>query len=233
MSSILPLVIEGLRFEVGGKPLLGGIDARFDAAGRSIILGPNGAGKSLLLRIAHGLIAPTAGRVVWNSDVRGHAMVFTRPVLLRRSAQANVEYALTCRGIDRATAADRAREMLERTGLLALARRDARVLSSGEQQRLALARAWVVEPQVLLLDEPTSTLDPSATRAVEHIVDAVAAAGTKIIMVTHDMGQARRLADEVLFLNKGMLVERLPAERFFEAPETEEARAFVNGELLW
>ncbi|MCP5041341.1 MAG: ATP-binding cassette domain-containing protein [bacterium] len=235
MTSILPLTIQDVGFAVAGRALLAGIDARFEATGRSIIIGPNGAGKSLLLRIAHGLVEPTSGRVAWRSEVspRAHAMVFERPVLLRRSARANVEYALTCRGVDRASASTRADEALERTGLLDLAERNARVLSSGEQQRLALARAWAVEPQVLFLDEPTGALDPSATRAVEEIIGAIAEAGTKVIMITHDMGQARRLADEVLFLNKGRLIERAPCARFFDTPESDDARAFVGGELLW
>lgn len=238
MTSILPLALEDICFEVNGRKLLDRISIRFEAGGRCFILGPNGAGKSLLLRIAHGLLLPTNGRVAWSGGsardcARKQSMVFERPVLLRRSVVANVEYALVQRGFERGSVKSKAMDALERTGLQELAERDARVLSSGERQRLALARAWAVEPEVLFLDEPTAALDPSATRAVEEIIEAIADAGTKIVMTTHDMGQARRLATEVHFLNKGLLVESAPTQQFFEAPSTDEARAFAQGELLW
>lgn len=238
MTSILPLVLDEIQFEAAGRVLLKQLTLRFDSPGRSFIIGPNGAGKSLTLRIAHGLLKPTAGRVIWNGDAsrsfaQQQAMVFEHPVLLRRSAMANIEYALARRGIPREARRRKTEEALERTGLSELAQRDARVLSSGEQQRLALARAWAVDPQVLFLDEPTAVLDPSATRIVEQIIEAIADAGTKIIMTTHDMAQAQRLSDEILFFNQGRLVERAPTRQFFEAPESKEARAFVNGELLW
>jgi tungstate transport system ATP-binding protein len=160
-------------------------------------------------------------------------MVFQRPVMLRRSAAANIDYALSLTGLDRATRARRVEEALERTGLAPLARRPARVLSGGEQQRLALARAWALGPDVVFLDEPTASLDPAATRAVEDIVNAFHNSGAKIVMTTHDLGQARRLADEVIFLHRGRMLERESAERFFSAPASAEARAFVRGELLW
>jgi tungstate transport system ATP-binding protein len=238
MTSILPLTLEDVQFEADGRVLLERLNVRFEPDGRSFIIGPNGAGKSLTLRIAHGLLKPTSGRVVWNGDgsnsfAREQAMVFERPVLLRRTAMANIEYALAQRGITGDEGRCKAEEALTRTGLLDFAQRNARVLSSGEQQRLALARAWAVDPQVLFLDEPTAVLDPSATRQVEQIIAAIADTGTKIIMTTHDMGQARRLSDEILFFNKGTLVERAPVAQFFEAPESDEARAFVKGELLW
>lgn len=238
MTSILPLSLEEIQFRVDGRVLLEPLSVSFESEGRSIIIGPNGAGKSLTMRIAHGLLKPTAGRVVWKGGSSGafareQAMVFERPVLLRRSTLANVEYALARRGITGHEGRRKAVEALERTGLMELAQRNARVLSSGEQQRLALARAWAVEPQVLFLDEPTAALDPSATRTVEQIIQAIVEAGTKIIMITHDMAQARRLSDEILFFNRGKLVERAPTEQFFEAPESDDARAFVKGELLW
>ena len=179
---------------------------------------------------------PTAGTIRW-SDA-GHetarhaqAMVFQRPVMLRRSAAANVAYALKCRGTG---CADRSRlvsEALEQTGLSALASAPARVLSTGEQQRLALARAWVLSPQVLFLDEPTANLDPAATRAVEDIVIAIGDRGTKIVLTTHDLAQARRLAEDVLFLNQGKLLEHVAAETFFAGPATAQARAFIEGVL--
>jgi tungstate transport system ATP-binding protein len=161
------------------------------------------------------------------------AMVFQRPVMLRRSALGNVEYALKLRGWGRAARRARAVEMLARTGLSALAERPARSLSGGEQQRLALARAWAIEPEVLFLDEPTANLDPAAVKAVEEIIAAIHAAGTKIVMTTHDLAQARRLADEILFLHRRRIAERRPAAEFFAAPSTEAARAFVEGRLHW
>jgi tungstate transport system ATP-binding protein len=205
------------------------------------VLGPNGAGKSLLLRLAHGLLRPTAGEVLWrNRKVAGagrgprrQAMVFQKPVLLRRSVAANLDHALALHRIGGVERRRRRLEALEATGLSALAEQAARSLSGGEQQRLALARAWALKPQVLFLDEPTSALDPAATRTVEEIVEALHRAGTKIVMTTHDLGQARRLADEVVFLHRGRLVERAPADRFFQGPQTREAQAFLAGDLLW
>ncbi len=164
---------------------------------------------------------------------RRQAMVFQRPVMLRRSAAANIDFALVLRGLGAQDRQRRRDEALERTGLGKLAASPARALSVGEQQRLALARAWAVRPQVLFLDEPTASLDPAATRAVEAIVADIRESGTKIVMTTHDLGQARRLADEVLFLHNGRLVETAAAERFFDAPRSPEADAFLKGELLW
>ncbi|MBM3568644.1 MAG: ATP-binding cassette domain-containing protein [Alphaproteobacteria bacterium] len=232
MSAILPLTVEGLGFAAGGETLLAGIGFALRAGMRSVVLGPNGAGKSLLLRLLHGLIRPTAGSMRWSAPepARVQALVFQRPVLLRRSVAANIYYALELRGVSDAGRVD---EALARTGLTALADRPARVLSGGEQQRLALARAWATRPELLLLDEPTANLDPAATRAVEEIVAAIHAAGTKIVMTTHDLGQARRLADEVLFLHRGRLVEHRPATEFFAAPASEAARAFLKGDLPW
>jgi tungstate transport system ATP-binding protein len=234
-ASILPGRLEGLCFEAGGRRLIDGLTLAFEAGPRTIILGPNGAGKSLILRLAHGLLAPSAGRVIWQrpNPLRRQALVFQRPVMLRRSAAANVDYALALRGLGGAERARRRDRVLERTGLADLAHRPARVLSVGEQQRLALARAWAIAPEVLFLDEPTASLDPAATRAVEEIAGAIHRAGTKIVMTTHDLGQARRLADEVVFLHRGRLVEHAPAETFFESPASAEARAFLEGNLLW
>jgi tungstate transport system ATP-binding protein len=236
-KGILPLELEDVAFEAGGQTLIHDLNARFEPGPRSIVLGPNGAGKSLLLRLCHGLLQPSRGRVNWSTQAepetrRRQAMVFQRPVLLRRSALANVAYPLKLRGISRSDAQIRAMKALERAGLGSLANRPARVLSGGEQQRLALARAWVTEPEILFLDEPTASLDPAATRAVEDLVMQIHQAGTKIVMTTHDLGQARRLADEVLFLHHGRLIERSPAADFFARPQTEEAAAFIQGDLV-
>ena len=234
-ASILPGRLVGLSYAAGGRRLIEGLELALEAGPRTIILGPNGAGKSLTLRLAHGLIAPSAGQVVWQRPdaARRQAMVFQRPVMLRRSVAGNVDYALALGRVGRAARAGRRDAVLARTGLTALARQPARLLSAGEQQRLALARAWVLEPELLFLDEPTASLDPAATRAVEEIVNAIHQAGTKIVMTTHDLGQARRLADEVVFLHRGRLIEQAPAEDFFSAPASPEARAFLAGELLW
>lgn len=237
-ASILPLELDRLSYEVGGRRLIDQVSVCLEAGPRTLILGANGAGKSLTLRLAHGLLAPTSGAVRWcgggGADARWRqAMVFERPVLLRRSAAANVDYALGLRGVPRRRRRARVAEVLEKTGLSALADRPARVLSAGEQQRLAVARAWVLAPEVLFLDEPTAALDPSATRSIEELIQVIAAADTKIVMTTHDLAQARRLADEVLFLHRGALIERSPAKHFFERPESEPARAFLRGELLW
>ncbi|MDH3232834.1 MAG: ATP-binding cassette domain-containing protein [Alphaproteobacteria bacterium] len=235
---MLPLRLERVSYAVRGRTLVDAIGTTFQAGARTIILGPNGAGKSLLLRLCHGLLTPTDGRVVWGGPFakearKRQAMVFQRPVMLRRSAAANIDYALALRGFSGNDRKRRLSEALRNTGLSELAARPARVLSGGEQQRLALARAWSLEPEVLFLDEPTANLDPAASRAVERIIDAIHASGTKIIMTTHDLGQARRLADEVMFLHGGRLVERSPAEAFFEKPRTDTADAFMRGELYW
>jgi tungstate transport system ATP-binding protein len=160
-------------------------------------------------------------------------MVFQRPVMLRRSAIANVEYALAVNGVDGSERARRAREVMERAGLAAIAQRQARVLSGGEQQRLALARAWALRPRVLFLDEPTASLDPSAAAEVERVIGEIHAAGTAIVFTTHVLGFARRVADDIAFLHQGRLIERTPAETFFAKPQTAEAAHFLRGELPW
>ncbi len=235
-SALLPLSLRGLSFAAGGRRLLGPLDASVTASGVSVILGPNGAGKSLLLRLLHGLLPPAAGTLDWNGLAPAaarprQAFVFQRPLLLRRSALANVTYALALAGVPRRQRRRRGLEALQTVGLAALAERPARVLSGGEQQRVALARALATEPAVVLLDEATANLDPAATRAVEAVVLALRARGVKVIMATHDLGQARRLADEILFLDRGSLLEQAPAAAFFAGPASDAARRFLAGEL--
>jgi tungstate transport system ATP-binding protein len=223
---MLPLALEDVSFLHIIKPL----SLEIEAGPSTIILGANGAGKSVLMRLMHGLLAPSAGRISWRSAGR-QAMVFQRPVMLRRSALANVVYALELAGV---TDCERqARAALEEVGLAHLAGQPARVLSGGEQQRLALARAWALHPEVLFLDEPTASLDPSATREIETVIKAFDAAGTKVVMATHNLGQARRLGDEVIYLHQGRVVERAPVEKFLVQPATPEAAAFIKGELPW
>lgn len=233
MSTLLRL--EAVAFQAGGQSLLGPLDLAVPAGRRLLVLGPNGAGKSLLLRIAHGLLAPSRGRVVANGGGDGlrQAMVFQHAVPMRRSVCADVEFALACAGVPRARRHARAAEALEAFGLGALAARPARVLSGGERQRLALARAWALQPRLLFLDEPTAALDPRATREVEAALARFHAAGTAIVMSSHDLGQARRLADEVVFLHRGQVLEHTPAVDFFQAPRSDAAAAFLKGELLW
>jgi len=232
---ILRLKVRDLTFVAGGRALITPLSLEIAAGPSTVILGANGAGKSVLMRLMHGLLAPTSGAVVWSGDNarRRQAMVFQRPVLLRRSALANVTYALKLARVPRTEREGLALEALDSVGLASLANRPARVLSGGEQQRLALARAWALHPEVLFLDEPTASLDPSSTREIERVIQAFDAAGTKIIMATHNLGQARRLGDEVLFLHQGRLVERSPVEQFFSRPASPEASAFIKGELPW
>ncbi|MEY4599901.1 MAG: hypothetical protein RLZZ445_2698 [Pseudomonadota bacterium] len=235
---MLPLALDQLTFSVGATTIINCISAKIEAGPRTIILGPNGAGKSVLMRLCHGLLEPTAGHIAWqgarNRDVRRRqAMVFQRPVMLRRSALANVVYGLQLAGKSRRESTLRAMDVLEVVGLEHQAGRPARVLSGGEQQRLALARAWALGPDVLFLDEPTANLDPASTQDIERIIQAIHASGTKIIMTTHNLGQARRLGDEILFISNGRLMEHTPIDRFFKEPVSSEAAAFIKGELPW
>lgn len=233
---MLPLVLENVSFAADDKTILQEVSVELNAGPRTVILGPNGAGKSVLLRLCHGLLIPTGGRIRWKGSPnsrRGQAMVFQRPVMLRRSAFANVLYGLKLAGVTAHLREQKACDVLDAVGLMSVSSRPARVLSGGEQQRLALARAWALNPEILFLDEPTANLDPNAAREVEIIIQQIASSGTKIVMTTHNLGQARRLGDEILFLNHGRLVERTPAAQFFQQPASAEAAAFIKGELPW
>jgi len=233
---MLPLVLDQVTFAVSGKTIIDRISMEIAEGPRTVILGPNGAGKSVLMRLCHGLFAPTSGSITWRGAENGRrrqAMVFQRPVMLRRSALANIVYALKLAGVSSRECEMRGRDVLEAVGLASVTDRPARVLSGGEQQRLALARAWALGPEVLFLDEPTANLDPGAARDVESLIGQIRAGGTKIVMTTHNLGQARRLGDEILFLSQGRLVERSPVDRFFAKPASAEADAFIRGELPW
>ena len=236
--STLPLELSQVSYQVGHQRLLKDVTCTLDADDITIIVGPNGAGKSLLLRLCHGLLEPSAGAIEWSGAAGRNpqnyqAMVFQRPVLLRRSVQANIEFALALRKVPRRRRRALVEEALRRAGLNRFATTSARVLSFGEQQRLALARSWALRPQVLFLDEPTASLDPAATHVIEEVILAMKNEGTKIIMSTHDLGQARRLADEVMFIHRGRLMEKADAEEFFAGPKNDLAQAFLRGELLW
>ncbi|WP_425087850.1 phosphate ABC transporter ATP-binding protein [Stappia sp.] len=238
-SAPAPLLMQarGVSFRPQGKPLVDDIDLDIREGRRLIVMGSNGAGKSLLMRLLHGLIAPTSGEVVWRGKpldrtaMREQAMVFQRPVMLRRSVIANLQFALAVRGIGGAERRRRVEEALEQARLGDLAKRPARVLSGGEQQRLALARALACTPRLLFLDEPTASLDPASTLAIENLIATAHARGITIVMITHDKGQARRLGDDIAFLHAGRLVETGPAARVLETPSSGAARAWLEGRL--
>lgn len=208
----------------------------FSAGPPSILIGPNGSGKTTLLRAAMGLIPLDGGRITWGgrevSPPDRRAIVFQRPAMLRRSAAGNMRYALAAASVPRAQREARTAELLTLVGLDKLADRPARRLSGGEQQRLALARALARNPDLLFLDEPTASLDPAATKAIEDIIGEVAARGVKVVMSTHDLGQARRLGGDIALLHRGQLIEHASAAEFFASPRSEEAKRFIAGELL-
>ena len=233
---MFPINLSGIQFTPGGRSVLAGVDLDIDPEGITVIIGPNGAGKTVLLRVLAGLQTPDAGAIRWNgeeSPADGIAMVFQHPVLLRSSVLHNAGLGLKPFGFSRREARRRTLQTLERVGLAHRAEDSARLLSGGERQRLALARAWAMRPRLLLLDEPTAALDPSATEAVERIVREIRTDGTRILMTTHNLGQAMRISDDVVFLDKGRVVERASAERFFARPQSNEAKLFIQGELPW
>jgi len=232
----LPIILSGITAKAGAVTILDNITQTIAAGPPTVLIGPNGAGKTTLLRVIMGLVAPDAGSVSWGShndpsQVR-RAIVFQRPVMLRRSAAANIAYALGAAGVPRAQQPQRIADLLALVGLNGLSARPARRLSGGEQQRLALARALARDPAVLLLDETTASLDPAATKSIEDIIRAVAQRGVKVVMSTHDLGQARRLGGDVMLMHRGRVIEHGPAADFFAQPKTEQARQFIAGELL-
>jgi tungstate transport system ATP-binding protein len=232
----LPIVLEEVTLTARNVTILDRVSLALAAGAPTIVVGPNGSGKTTLLRVAMGLVPPSHGRVCWggcaDAAPNRRAIVFQRPVMLRRSAAGNLHYALRAANVPRAERAARVEDLLALVGLAGIGPRPARRLSGGEQQRLALARALAKDPQVLFLDEPTASLDPAATKAVEDVVRAVAARGIKVVMATHDLGEARRLAGEIVLMHRGRIVEVADAATFFGNPATPEARRFVAGELL-
>lgn len=237
-KGILPISVRGLGFSAGGVALIDVEDLSIHAGGPTVILGPNGAGKSLLLRLIHGLISPMSGQILFagqpldQSIRQRQAMVFQRPVILRRTVSANVSYALKAQGIPRTERRHKVAALLTSANLLHKASQPARSLSGGEQQVLALIRALAREPEILFLDEPTSSLDPGVTQMIETMIRDASVAGTKIIMVSHDLGQARRLASEVLFCHHGRIIEQSTAEMFFHRPQSDIAQSFIAGGLV-
>ena len=235
-AGIWPVVLSEMVFEAGGKRLIDGVSLRLDPGPLTCVMGPNGAGKSLLLRLIAGLIQPSGGRVRYGGAAEAGrnriAFVFQRPVLLRRSVAANLDHALKTYGVAQAERPGRIAELLALGQLEGLAGRPARVLSGGEQQRLSMVRALAARPDLLLLDEPAASLDPQATAALEALIRDAAARRAKVVLVTHDRDQARRMADEVVFLHHGRIAEQAPADQFFEHPQSPEAQAYLAGRLL-
>lgn len=234
---ILPLQAENLRYSVDGKSLVEGVSLTIDPGTFTVVLGPNGAGKSLLLRLLHGMLMPTSGTISWSDGTNGvlrrrQAMVFQRPVLLRRSVEANIGYALGALGVPRSQRAAMIDLALNRADLEAARRIPARLLSVGEQQRLAVARALACDPDIVFLDEPTASLDPASVQRIETLLADASSRGMAIVLVTHDVAQARRLGRQIVFLHSGRLVEQTAAGTFFETPQSDVARAYLAGDIV-
>ncbi|HZQ01537.1 MAG TPA: ABC transporter ATP-binding protein [Reyranella sp.] len=231
----LPIRFDGVSVMARTVTLLDNVTFTIEAGLPTVVIGPNGAGKTTLLRAAMGLLKPARGRITWaGHDLAppvGRAIVFQRPTMLRRSVEANLRYARGA-GRPKAPHGPKVGELLALVGLERAATRPARQLSGGEQHRLAVARALARDPEVLFLDEPTASLDPASTKAIEDVIRTVSQRGIKVVMSTHDLGEARRLAGEIVLLNRGRIVETAPASSFFDAPTTAEARRFIAGELL-
>ena len=236
LCSDLPIEFSEVDIDTGELKILREISLVIEPGAPTVLIGPNGSGKTTFLRVAMGLIAPSRGRVMWGRHPQSpplrRAIVFQRPVMLRRSAFGNLHYALASAGVPRSARRRRANELLSLVDLEGLGDRPARRLSGGEQQRLALARALAREPRVLFLDEPTASLDPAATRAIEELIRSVSASGVKVVMATHDLGEARRLAGDIVLLHRGTIVEKAAVDQFFNSPATKDAQAFLAGELL-
>lgn len=237
-SGILPVRFDAVWYQQQDKTLLRNLTFDLRPGTKTVIMGPNGAGKSLLLRLLQGLIEPTRGRITWSRPAHAlnaappTALVLQRPVLLRRSVEANLIHALRTFRVSKPLRAQRVDDLLAMCSLTNQRRQPARSLSGGEQQRLAVVRALAGEPELLLLDEPTANLDPQATDAIETLVSQAQTQGTKIVLVTHDIGQARRMADEVIFMADGKIAEIIDADTFFTAPVSTEAKLYLSGQLL-
>lgn len=234
-SDLLPAQARGLVFEAGGKRLIDGLDLTLKGGTVTVVMGPNGAGKSLLMRLLHGMLVPSEGTVTWGGRPldeetrKSQAMVFQHPVLLRRSVAANIDFVLNLRGD---ASQERRQKYLQLAGLEDHAGQPARLLSGGERQRLAMARALALEPEVLFMDEATASLDPASVVMIEELVRNAHKAGTKVVFVTHDLGQARRLADDVVFVHRGKVMEHTPASRFFDRPASKQAKDYVAGRIV-
>jgi tungstate transport system ATP-binding protein len=233
---MLPLVARDAVVRRRGKVLVGPVDLELGPQGTTMVIGPNGAGKTSLLKMLHGIVRMQEGTLDWACPLdearQRQAFVFQTPVMLRRNVRDNIAYPLRLNKIPRREARARAEDWAARVGLGDAVMRPAHLLSGGERQKLALARALIREPEVLFLDEPCASLDGRATREIEEILQATAARGTRIIMSTHNMGQAQRLGTEVIFVLGGRIHEFRPAAEFFAGPQTGQARAFLRGDIV-
>ncbi|QQA44505.1 ATP-binding cassette domain-containing protein [Pelagovum pacificum] len=224
--------LEGVTISRQGRPLLDEVTLGLKTGGITALLGPNGAGKSLLLRAIAGLIPVDSGEIELAPHTGAPALVFQTPVLLNRSAKANLMHALRLARVPRRHRAGRLAELLVTARMTEQSGAPARSLSGGERQRLAIARALAARPNLLLLDEPTAHLDPASTAAIEALIRATASSGVKVLLVTHDRAQAARLATDVAFLSRGRITEHRPVEEFLARPESADARAYLEGRLL-
>lgn len=219
-----------------GATILGPLDMTIEASGLTMVIGPNGSGKTTLLKLIHGLERPRSGSIKWSMEKqeaqKRQAFVFQTPVMLRRNVLANVVYPLRVQGFSLKEAETKAIFWLQQIGLADAKHLDAKMLSGGERQKLALARALALEPEILFLDEPTANLDGQSTREIETLIREAVARDVKVVMTTHNIGQAKRLANEVVFLHKGVINERAEAPSFFQKASTSQARAFVAGDIV-
>lgn len=236
MSHLLPLEVADVEVRRKGRRLIGPISLTVKGTGVSIILGPNGSGKTTLLRLLHGLERPRGGAITWNAPEAeaqaAQSFVFQTPILMRRTVLDCIAYPLILRGMSRSAAREAAEVATRDAGLDGVKDLMAPSISGGEKQKLALARALITKPDILFLDEPCANLDGRATRDIEASLKNVSARGVRVLMSTHDLGQARRLAKDILFLVGGRLIENTSATAFFGGPQTNEAQAFLDGRIL-
>jgi tungstate transport system ATP-binding protein len=230
---MFPLTLHQVLVRRRGKVVIGPTDLVLQPAGPTIIIGPNGSGKTTLLRVMHGIERVTSGTVTWqHDDPSQHAFVFQSPIVLRRSVSDNLAYPLRLIKTPKVDIEKAVDHWLDRIGLSANRHSPATRLSGGERQKLAIARALIRKPQVLFLDEPCANLDGHATREIEALLQETSAAGTRLVMATHDMGQARRLACDLVFMLDGKVHDIGDAETAFSRPETSELAAFLRGDIV-
>ncbi|MEP4249245.1 ATP-binding cassette domain-containing protein [Tateyamaria sp.] len=230
---MFPLTLDQVVVRRRGKTILGPVDLGVDQGGPLIILGPNGSGKTTLLRVMHGIERTNGGKVSWAQDhPERHAFVFQSPIIMRRSVAENLAYPLRLVRTPKDDISVAVTHWLTRIGLGHAGSSPASRLSGGERQKLALARALIRKPDVLFLDEPCANLDGHATREIEALLQDTAEGGTRIIMATHDMGQARRLATSVVFMLDGKIHETGEAQDCFDHPQTDAFAAFLRGDIV-
>jgi tungstate transport system ATP-binding protein len=236
-NQFLPLIAKDITYEVDGAKLIKGINLEIRSGGSTIILGHNGSGKSLLLKLLHGVIMPSSGQVTWNNNIPTtyqywRTFLLQTPTFFKQTVQYNIEFVLRIAGIPASEQKTRCQQALEICGLSAKSHRNTHSLSGGELQKLSLARAWVLKPSVVLLDEPTVALDPPSVFGFENIIHQFKQSDTKVIMTTHDLAQAKRLADEIIFIEAGKVIEQSQAGKFFSGPQSSQAQNFISGELV-